>query len=636
MYVRKGLNAVPVPLEGQMEAICVELHLPSRKNVYVLAVYRAPSGGASLPDFVSDLDSVLANLNLISPKHLTCVVGDFNAKSSTWWSGQSSNDSGTALSALMVDYGLVQLVEGPTRSSTESSASQLDLMFANDLSVVESCSVLPPVADHCPTILQFRVNFIIRSRQCRKLWDYKNADFAGLNNFLTSVDWSTVCESADASHALSLWENIVLSSLEAFIPRKIHSPQPQNKPWYSSYLCRLRRQRSRLFHRSKSLDKNHHLSIAYRKIRNLYVAELRSAERSFYVKQGAFLSSNKLMRDSHRWWKTAKSACGMNSSDTIPPLSWRGKIQVRARDKAECLNSIFAVQCSAPPSASGSRSVKASTVEQNFSFDHISSSAVYKRLSALNVWKASGLDGIGNRLLRECASAFAFPLAHIFNCSIKSGLYPSQWKRGVVKPLYKHKGDRSNPSFYRPVVLLPCVSKVFEGHVREQLQAHCLKAHAIPDEQFGFLPKRSTVWQLLSVLDDWERDLDDGSCVHACFLDMAKAFDRVDHLLLLQKLESVGVHAINLSWFRSYLSQRSICTDVDGHHSSFRSISSGVPQGSVLGPLLFILFYRDLPCVISAPSAMFADDTLLYDRCSGADKSQPCCRLQKDLTNLST
>ncbi len=245
------------------------------------------------------------------------------------------------------------------------------------------------------------------------------------------------------------------------------------------------------------------------------------------------------------------------------------------------------------------------------------------------MWKASGLDGIGNRLLRECASAFAFPLAHIFNCSIKSGLYPSQWKRGVVKPLYKHKGDRSNPSFYRPVVLLPCVSKVFEGHVREQLQAHCLKAHAIPDEQFGFLPKRSTVWQLLSVLDDWERDLDDGSCVHACFLDMAKAFDRVDHLLLLQKLESVGVHAINLSWFRSYLSQRSICTDVDGHHSSFRSISSGVPQGSVLGPLLFILFYRDLPCVISAPSAMFADDTLLYDRCSGADKSQPCCRLQK-------
>ena len=273
-------------------------------------------------------------------------------------------------------------------------------------------------------------------------------------------------------------------------------------------------------------------------------------------------------------------------------------------------------------------------MQEKFSFAPISSLYVYNRLSKLNTWKAPGLDGICNFVLKSCAGALAEPLAHIFNSSLVSGKYPSQWKRGVIKPLYKHKGDRSNPAFYRPVVLLPCVSKVFEGCVREQLQDHCLRNHAMPDEQFGFLPKRSAVWQLLEVVDTWHRVLDTGASVHACFLDLAKAFDRVDHSLLFQKLSSVGVSNEDLSWFKSYLSERTVCTEVDGHRSSFRAISSGVPQGSVLGPLLFIIFYRDLPSVISSSCAMFADDTLIFDSCSKHTTSGSCCRLQDDLVKL--
>ena len=123
--------------------------------------------------------------------------------------------------------------------------------------------------------------------------------------------------------------------------------------------------------------------------------------------------------------------------------------------------------------------------------------------------------------------------------------------------------------------------------------------------------------------------------IHARFLDTAKAFDPVDHPLLLQKLCSVGVDDSSLSWFESYLSHRSVCTEVDGHQSNFKSILSGVPQESVLGPLLFILFYHDLPSVVSATCAMFADDTLLYDLCSGSGESNSCCRLGQDLMEWS-
>ena len=146
-----------------------------------------------------------------------------------------------------------------------------------------------------------------------------------------------------------------------------------------------------------------------------------------------------------------------------------------------------------------------------------------------------------------------------------SGLFPVQWKQGVIKPLFKKKEAPSDPSCYRPVVLLPCVLKVFEGFVCEQLQEHCRRTCVIANAQCGFTPKRSTLWQTLCVLDGWERAIDAGSTIHACFLDVAKAFDRVDHTLLEHTLSAVGMHEKGLCWFFSYLSQLSICTRIDGY-----------------------------------------------------------------------
>ena len=618
-----------------LECVKITLHLPGKEKVSVVAVYRPPNFDCS--SFVSELDSILTTRN--SDSYITCVVGDFNAKLSTWWNGQPSDVHGVVLSSLMYDHGLAQMVEGPTRFSS-SSASQLDLIFIDNSDAVSDCLVLPPIADHCPTLLQLQLNVMSLSPQRKgpcKSWNFKLADFPGLNNFLKSVDWSPVYTTPDASAALTLWENILVSSMEQFIPfRTYGAPRLHSKPWFNSFLNRLRRKRNRLFSRSKLLDRNHPLSAAYRKIRNHYVAELRSAERQYYAKQVSALQSARLVNDSRRWWKTAKAACGLNSVDSIPPLLHNDCMKVTAEEKAACLNSVFAKQCNAQSPTSRSFSLSTNTTAGNFSFSRIEYPSVTKKLSTLNVWKACGNDGIPNRVLKECAATLAGPLTHIFNCSLQSGQFPAQWKRGEIKPLYNHKGTRSDPSCYRPVILLPCVSKVFESLVKDQLQAHCLNIHAIPDEQFGFLPHRSTVWQLLSVVDDWDRALDSGSAVHACFIDMTKAFDRVDHALQSHVLSTLGVSGIELRWFESYLHERSVCTVVEQHKSPFARISSGVPQGSVLGPLLFIIYYRRLPSVVSSSCAMFADDTLMYDHCSGINGESPCCRLGNDIPRLDT
>ena len=227
------------------------------------------------------------------------------------------------------------------------------------------------------------------------------------------------------------------------------------------------------------------------------------------------------------------------------------------------------------------------------------------------------------------------PLCHIFNLSLKTGVFPQIWKTASVQPIFKNKGERTDPKNYRPIALLPSISKVFEHFVQKQLLDYCLTNAIIPDEQFGFLPKRSTVWQLLTVLEDIHRALDDGVNVHvhACFLDISKAFDRVNHGLLLDKLARIGVKQTELAWFNSYLRNRNITTRVDGICSSESKISSGVPQGSVLGPLLFIVYMRDLPDVVSGSSALFADDTLVYDQCHGGPVTT-CCRLQRDLSDV--
>ena len=298
--------------------------------------------------------------------------------------------------------------------------------------------------------------------------------------------------------------NIVTGVLENFERMNTRSGSLKSYLWFNSYLFRLRRIRNRLFSRSKLLHHEHRLSVAHRKLRNLYVGELRQAERRYYQLQMSALSTGPLLNDAHRWWKSAKATCGIQTCDTVPSLLHQGCMKTSAEDKADCLNSVFAVQCSAPPST-GKLWVSSTSVDipESFSFTAIAQESVKKSLSKLNVWKAVGPDVIPNRVLKECAATLAEPLTFIFNCSLTSGLFPIQWKQGVIKPLFKNKGARSDPSCYRPVVLLPCVSRVFEGFVREQLQEHCMRIGVIPDEQYGFLPKRSTLWQILSVVDDW-------------------------------------------------------------------------------------------------------------------------------------
>ena len=619
IYVRTGIAAkvISLPTNINIEVLCLQIMISCKIKLNVIVAYRPPGSGADA--FFNQLDEVIDTVQGNKQTAL-CIVGDFNAKVADWFSSHPTDTAGRQLKVLASSHALTQVVSDATYGVESLSPSRLDLVFINKAKLFKNCTVLPPVADHCPTLVQLQMSGHPSAKTVTFYsWDVDNADFQALRDSLSTADWSTVIGCNNVSEAVSIWSSEILSKAQKFVPLKRHCIRQSSKPWYTPHLHKIARLRNRLFRQSRGLPSSSPLAQAYKKTRNWYLSELRRAEHTFFKSIRYHLHRKPLGGTSHSWWSRLKSAAGWTTHEQIPPLQVDGNLFVSAKDRAEALNSVFAKQCSAPATTLSPSSLSPST---SFTFQAFPEDSIANELLCLNVRKATGLDGISSRLLRECAHQIARPLTHIFNLSLLTGVFPSQWKVARIQPVFKQKGDRCDASNYRPIALLCVVSKVFERLVRRQLQSFCVEHTVIPDQQFGFLPGRSTVWQLLSILDEWHDALENGNSIHALFLDMSKAFDRVDHRLLLSKLASVGVSGSSLAWLESYLTGRYICTSIEHVMSPSLAVTSGVPQGSVLGPLLFLVYVSDLPASVSSPTtscAMFADDSLIYET--------SCCRL---------
>ena len=239
---------------------------------------------------------------------------------------------------------------------------------------------------------------------------------------------------------------------------------------------------------------------------------------------------------------------------------------------------------------------------------------VYFYLSSLDPSMVTGPDGISARMLRQTADSITTSVTELLNLSLRSGCVPKEWKKSNVVPIPK-TSPPSAPSNYRPISLLSILSKVMERHVHLFITEHLRDHHPLSDSQWGFQAGKSTETGLLATVHSWLNILEQRQEVGAVFFDLRKAFDSVPHARLMAKLQQIGLNDHILAWIGDYLTGREQRVTVNGSTSQYSVVPSGIPQGSVLGPLLFLIYVDDLariPLSASSEAVLYADDLLLF------------------------
>jgi hypothetical protein len=323
----------------------------------------------------------------------------------------------------------------------------------------------------------------------------------------------------------------------------------------------------------------------------------------------------------------------LNGSNGIAPLrDSNGATLARNSEKATLLNNYFSSVFTKDNGIIDSAKLP-DQVEQQMETIFFTPDTVLKSIRGLKANSCAGPDGLPALFFKNAANLISFPLSVIFNLSLQTGSLPDNWKTAAVTPVFK-KGSPSDPSNYRPISLTCVACKLMECTVKESLLLHVKKCGLIDRNQYGFLSRRSTTSHLLDCTLDWNLALNDKRNVDVVYLDYAKAFDSVVHSKLLVKLERYGVSSMLLLWIEAYLTGRSQFVRIGDSISASNNVLSGVPQGSVLGPILFLIFVSDIgTCVSQAVTTkLFADDTKLY---SILQDSNSCIDLQTTLDNIS-
>lgn len=606
IYTKSSITVreVEIAIENFTDHLWIEI-LSADSPVLVGCVYRSPSNDATKESSMASaiqITQLIATAAKMNPNLI--IAGDFNFKEIDWENDYAPPDKPHQAVFIrgLQDCFLHQHVTEPTRYRDNEIPNVLDLLLSSEESLIADLEYLPPLGESDHICMRFSVNCSqhLPSPEQRKL-DIFKANIPMVIQKLSEYNWVELLDSTfqeDYEKFFGILEKIMLEETPWKVPRAA-----KKNLYLTREANRVKSQKNKLWRKylsTRSAFDNRKFKMCKNKLRSL----TRTLRKDFERK----LSENSKHKPK-LFWNYAKSR--LKSRDNISSLKKEdGTNAISAEDKAETLNKFFA-------SVFTLEDLHTIPAAPSYDFEspllsiEITSEQVKEKLKKLNPNKSPGHDGWHPYFLRELSEVICQPLAILFQKSLKEGAHES-WRRAIVTAIFK-KGKKTDPGNYRPISLTSVLSKLMESIVRDAIVQHLMNNNLITDDQHGFVPGRDCITQLLVCMEEWTKRLEYNRAFEVIYTDFSKAFDSVPHERLFVKLEAMGIRGDVLRWIKSFLRGRTQCVNVDGARSTWRDVLSGIPQGSVIGPILFVIFINDMPSHVKYNFCkLFADDCKLY------------------------
>ena len=603
LYYKNHLNIKQVfhslgniPCLDNFEYLCVD-YSNGINCVRFICCYLPPKF-ASCTETVKSLCNLIGNLTSDNSKP-SFLIGDFNLPKMDW---KVPSSFGGASHDIFLNFCINNNWTQQVSQSTHAKNNILDLLLCNysGNNILLSSNVSAPLSTTCDhNLVSFSLSTSVNNTPCKPPYpDFKNADYNNINADLSNINWSSIY----SGNLQDFYDNFI-SILNRIIDARVPIVRPKKHSFkLPKHIKVLLKEKLNAYKHFKS---NPSLKSVYIQKCSQYEQEVKKWNNSNEYNLCRNPSSKKFYNYINKKLKVKSAIPTLINKDTIASTDY---------DKAAMLNcafnEVFTVDNGKSPG------IKKKTTHHMSDFC-ISREDIVNAISSMKDKITRTPEGVPAYFLKRTADALIEPLYFFFNRCLIFSFVPRQWKMGLVVPIFK-KGDKSNCKNYRPISLTSTFSRLFESILYDKITYYLLEHSLISSSQFGFLPGRSSCQQLLVCVHEWLLSVCKGMSVNVIYTDIAKAFDSVCHKKLIQVVQSYGINESVVCWLSNFLSDRKQSVCVGSSVSSFLPVSSGVPQGSVIGPLLFLIYFDNI--TTSAPTLhgsrgikLFADDAKLYD-----------------------